>query len=288
MLKAKPEDLKIDSYVSWNASGGVARGKIVDVRTEGEVNSSLGGYTLTGTQDDPAYVIELIQKDQEGNDVLSKQTVVHRADALRVIPDPIKSVKTFLADNIKVNGKGLVSGYLVRFGSPSDTDLENEYFTKSTDFGVDLSNGKEAGIGLYYNHGMDSKIKTNKIGYAQIKMDDIGIWLRGQLDMADDYSKMIYEMAKMGKLGLSSGAASHMVERERMGKSYQIKRWPVAEASLTPTPAESRNMVAAKRYYDEMGRFVPLSREEMARMEDKEYGDYMMMISNNMPMKNMR
>ena len=286
MLKAKPEDLKIDSYVSWNASGGVARGKIVDVRTDGEVNSSLGGYTLTGTQDDPAYVIELIQKDQEGNDVLSKQTVVHRADALRVIPDPIKSVKTFLADNIKVNGKGLVSGYLVRFGSPSDTDLENEYFTKLTDFGVDLSNGKEAGIGLYYNHGMDSKIKTNKIGYAQIKMDDIGIWLRGQLDMADDYSKMIYEMAKMGKLGLSSGAASHMVERERMGKSYQIKRWPVAEASLTPTPAESRNMVATKRYYDEMGRFVPLSREEMARMEDKEYGDYMMMISNNMPMKN--
>jgi len=285
MFKAKPEDLKMDNYVSWNASGGVARGKIVDIRTDGEVNSSIGGYTLTGTPEDPVYVIKLVQKDQEGNDVLTEQTVVHRADALRVIPDPIKSIKTFLADSIKVNSNGSVSGYLVRFGSPNDTDLENDYFTKSTDFGVDLSNGKEAGIGLYYNHGMDSKIKTNKIGYAQIKMDDKGIWLRGQLDMADEYSKMIYEMAKMGKLGLSSGAASHMVERERMGKSFEIKRWPVAEASLTPTPAESRNMVAAKRYYDEMGRFIPYSKEELARMEDKEYNDYMMMISRNMPMK---
>ncbi len=285
MFKAKPEDLKMDNYVSWNASGGVARGKIVDIRTDGEASSSIGGYTLTGTPEDPVYVIKLVQKDQEGNDVLTEQTVVHRADALRVIPDPIKSIKTFLADSIKVNANGRVSGYLVRFGSPNDTDLENDYFTKSTDFGVDLSNGKEAGIGLYYNHGMDSKIKTNKIGYAQLKMDDKGIWLRGQLDMADEYSKMIYEMAKMGKLGLSSGAASHMVERERMGKSFEIKRWPVAEASLTPTPAEYRNKVEAKRYYDEMGRFIPYSKEELARMEDKEYNDYMMMISRNMPMK---
>ena len=39
------------------------------------------------------------------------------------------------------------------FGNTNDTDLEKDYFTKSTDFGVDLSNGKEAGIGLYYNHG---------------------------------------------------------------------------------------------------------------------------------------
>jgi HK97 family phage prohead protease len=269
MFKAKPEDLKMDSYVSWNASGGVARGKIVDIRTDGEVNSSIGGYTLTGTPEDPVYVIKLVQKDQEGNDVLTEQTVVHRADALRVIPDPIKSIKTFLADSIKVNSNGSVSGYLVRFGSPNDTDLENDYFTKSTDFGVDLSNGKEAGIGLYYNHGMDSKIKTNKIGYAQIKMDDKGIWLRGQLDMADDYSKMIYEMAKMGKLGLSSGAASHMVERERMGKSFEIKRWPVAEASLTPTPAEHRNKVEAKRYYNEQGEFVDLTEEEKLRLSKK-------------------
>ena len=269
MIKAKPEDLKVGDYVSWGTSASDARGKIVDKKTDGEVNSSISGYTLTGTPDDPAFVIKLVQRDSDGADVLTEQTVIHRADALRKIPDPIKSFKTFLFDNIKVNSDGLVSGYLVRFGNDGDSDLEGDYFTKNTDFGVDLSNGKEAGIGLYYNHGMDPVLKTNKIGYAQIKMDDMGVWLRGQLDMADDYSKMIYEMAKMGKLGLSSGAASHMVDRARTGKSYEIKRWALAEASLTPTPAEYRNKVEAKRYYNEAGEYVDLTEEEKLKLSKK-------------------
>jgi hypothetical protein len=35
-----------------------------------------------------------------------------------------------------------------------------------------------------------------------------------------------------------------------------------------------------------MGRFIPYSKEELASLEDKEYNDYMSMISENMPMKN--
>jgi len=245
-LKAKPEDLKMDDYVEWNASGGKAQGKVVDIRTDGEVNSSISGYTLTGTQDDPVYVIKLLQRDSQGNDVLTDQTVIHRADALRVIPDPIKSVKVFQGSKIKATGRGMVSGYLVRFGNSQDTDLERDYFTKSTDFGMEFSDGSAHKLGLYYNHGMDPVVKTKKIGYGSIKMTDFGLWYEAQLDLADEYAKMIYDLAKKGKLGFSSGAASHMVDREKVGKSYEIKRWNLAEASLTPQPAESRNMAEAK------------------------------------------
>ena len=286
-LKAKPEDLKMDDYVEWNASGGKAQGKIVDIRTDGEVNSSISGYTLTGTPDDPVYVIKLVQRDSDGNDVLTEQTVIHRADALRVIPDPIKSVKVFQGSELKAVGKGMVQGYLVRFGNPQDTDLERDYFTKSTDFGMEFSDGSSHKLGLYYNHGMDPVVKTKKIGYGSIKMTDLGLWYEAQLDMADEYAKMIYELAKKGKLGFSSGAASHMVDREPMGKSYEIKRWNLAEASLTPQPAESRNMASVKRYFDEMGRFIPYSREELARMDKKEYDAYMGMMFDKMnTMKN--
>ncbi len=280
-----PEDLKLGDYVRWGTSGSDAVGKIVDIKKDGPAESSISGYTLTGTPDDPVYVIKLVQKDQDGNDILTEQTVVHRASALAKTPDPIKSFKTFFGSNIKVDGKGKVSGYLVRFGNSNDTDLEGDYFTKNTDFGFEFKGNEAHKLGLYYNHGMDKSLGTKKIGYSEITMDDKGLWLQGQLDLADEYSKMIYEMAKSGKLGLSSGAASHMVEREKMGKSYEIKRWTLAEASLTPTPAESRNKVAAKRYYDETGRFIPFTREELARMEDKEYSDYMMMLTETMPMK---
>ena len=286
-LKAKPEDLKMDDYVEWNASGGKAQGKIVDIKKDGPAESSISDYTLTGTEDDPAYVIKLVQRDQEGNDVLTEQTVVHRADALRVIPDPIKSVKVFQGSSIKATGKGMVSGYLVRFGNPEDTDLERDYFTKSTDFGMEFSDGSAHKLGLYYNHGMDPVVKTKKIGYGSIKMTDFGLWYEAQLDLADEYAKMIYELAKKGKLGFSSGAASHMVDREKVGKSYEIKRWNLAEASLTPQPAESRNMASVKRYFDEMGRFIPYSREELARMDKKEYDAYMGMMFDKMnTMKN--
>ena len=286
-LKAKPEDLKMNDYVEWNASGGKAQGKIVDIRTDGEVNSSISGYTLTGTPDDPVYVIKLVQRDSEGNDVLTEQTVVHRADALRVIPDPIKSVKVFQGSTIKATGRGMVEGYLVRFGNPSDTDLERDYFTKSTDFGMEFNDGSSHKLGLYYNHGMDPVVKTKKIGYGSIKMTDNGLWYEAQLDLADEYAKMIYDLDKKGKLGFSSGAASHMVDRIPVGKSFEIKRWNLAEASLTPQPAESRNMASVKRYFDERGRFIPYTREELARMEQKEYDAYMGMMFDKMnTMKN--
>ena len=285
-LKASVADLKMGDYVQWNASGGKAQGKIVDIKKDGEAGSSISEYTLTGTEKDPVYVIKLVQRDSDGNDILTDQTVVHRADALSVIPDPIKSVKVFQGSEIKATGKGMVKGYLVRFGSANDTDLERDYFTKNTDFGMEFVDGSSHKLGLYYNHGMDPVVKTKKIGYGTIKMTDNGLWYEAQLDLADEYAKMIYDLAQKGKLGFSSGAASHMVDREKVGKSFEIKRWNLAEASLTPQPAESRNMASVKRYFDEMGRFIPYSREELSRMEDKEYDAYMSMMYDKMNTKN--
>ena len=273
MFKAKPEDLKMDDYVSWGTSASDARGKIVDIRTDGEVESSISGYTLTGTPEDPVYVIKLVQKNQDGKDVLTEQTVIHRADALRVIPDPIKSIKTYYSGELKAKENGKVEGYLVRFGNSNDTDLEKDYFTKSTDFGFEFDNGESHKLGLYYNHGMDKTLGTKKIGYGTVKMDDKGLWYSAQLDMADEYSKMIYDLAKKGQLGFSSGSASHMVEREMMGKAYEIKRWALAEASLTPTPAEYRNKAEAKRYFDNEGRFVDYTEKEKRDMKNGDYDE---------------
>ena len=51
-------------------------------------------------------------------------------------------------------------------------------------------------------------------------------------------------------------------------------------------------MASVKRYFDEMGRFIPYSREELSAMEDKEYNSYMGMMFDKMntmrvdPMKN--
>lgn len=145
----------------------------------------------------------------------------------------------YFSESVKALGEGKVGGYLVRFGTPAQTDLEADFFSKETDLGVEDG----AMLPVYYHHGMDSQLKNKKIGKGTAKYDDVGLWFEAQLEMRDDYERRIYEMAEAGKLGWSSGAAGHLVEREQIGKAWHIKSWVIGEASLTPTPAEPRNTV---------------------------------------------
>ena len=148
----------------------------------------------------------------------------------------------FIGDSVKATPTGRVSGYLVRFGDSESTDTAGDYFTKSTDFGFPVD--KELPINLYYNHGFDAKVKNRCVGYATVKMDDIGLWLEGQLDIADRYARAIAKLAADGKLGLSSGASSHLSARKAITNEVnEITQWTLAEASLTPSPAEWRNTV---------------------------------------------
>jgi HK97 family phage major capsid protein len=135
---------------------------------------------------------------------------------------------------VKALDGGRVAGYLVRFSkSVDDKDLTGDYFAPDTDYGeADKSP-------VLYQHGMDKLLGRKRIGTGDLKRDDVGVWIEAQLNMRDEYEKAIYELAKKGKLGWSSGTAGHLVERDRSGK---ITAWPLGlDASLTPTPAEPRN-----------------------------------------------
>jgi HK97 family phage major capsid protein len=138
---------------------------------------------------------------------------------------------------VKDLGGGKVGGYLVRWSGPQDTDTTGDFFTNNTDLGV----SEGSSLPVYYQHGYDSQLKSKRIGRGQAKFDDVGLWFEAQLELRDEYERAIYELAQAGKLGWSSGAAGHLVEREQIGKAWHIKSWPIAEASLTPTPAEPRN-----------------------------------------------
>ncbi len=177
-------------------------------------------------------------------------------------------IVAFSGDAIKSDKLGFVSGYLVRFGSPDVADLEGDYFTKSTDYGFPID--QDVPINLYWNHGMDKAVGKRCIGTGHAKADNIGIWYQAQIDMADEYAINIARMAKAGKLGFSSGAASHMVERKAMGRANEIIRWTIAEASVTPTPAEYRNVVKSVKEMEDMEEMellppVEQSPEEYAR-----------------------
>lgn len=154
-------------------------------------------------------------------------------------------------DAVKALGDGRVGGYLVRFSTESDPDLTGDYFTPDTDFGPHTT------LPLYYQHGTDPVFKRARIGDGKVTRDDAGLWFEAQIRLADDYERKLYALAERGKLGLSSGALGHLVEREPVGKAYHLKTWIIGEASLTPTPAEPRNRVIPLKSLSEFMPPVP-------------------------------
>ena len=150
----------------------------------------------------------------------------------------IKAVNIFTNGSaVKALGNGKIGGYLVRHTSAAAADLQGDYFTSESELGF----YKE--VPVLYHHGMDKSVGRRVIGLANLVRDDIGLWVEAQLAMRDEYEKEIYMLAEKGKLGWSSGAVAHMVEREQKNTGTAwVKTWWVAEASLTPTPAEPKNI----------------------------------------------
>lgn len=169
---------------------------------------------------------------QAAHDALVNVGAMCTADGKAIDP---ADVLLFHGDTVKALGNGKVAGYLIRFTNENDKDLTGDYFAPDTDYGDAQKSA------VLYQHGLDAQLKRRKIGEGKLTKDDVGVWVEAQLNMRDDYEKAIYELAKAGKLGWSSGTAGHLVEREASGK---ILAWPLGlDASLTPTPAEYRNAV---------------------------------------------
>ena len=130
------------------------------------------------------------------------------------------------------DGTPVIAGYGVVFGG---RDLDGDTFTPETKFGP-LSD-----LPVFYDHAMqDVKALDNEIGrVVSVKTDDTGLWFEAELDKAHAYVSDVIELVKRGVVGMSTGAVSHLVRRD---ESKTIKRWPVAELSLTVTPAEPRTL----------------------------------------------
>lgn len=81
----KASKLKIGDSVSWNSSGGTARGKITKIITSGSENVPGSSFKITGTEDDPGALIRLYQ-EQDGKYKPSDTIVGHKVKTLTKIP----------------------------------------------------------------------------------------------------------------------------------------------------------------------------------------------------------
>jgi uncharacterized protein len=96
--RAKPDELKVGDFVSWNSSGGRARGRIVRIVRDGNINVPGSDFNIEGTEDDPAALIRIFREQEDGweaTDVLvghkfstlTKIDDLRSLNILRVLPD---------------------------------------------------------------------------------------------------------------------------------------------------------------------------------------------------------
>lgn len=124
-----------------------------------------------------------------------------------------------------------VAGYGVVFDG---LDLDGESFHADTDYMLDLVPEKP----ILYDHGANLTNIIGSVKNANIRQDDVGLWIEAELDRHAAYVDAVLELAEKGVLGWSSGTIGQLARRD--GKA--IKTWPIVEWSLTPTPAEPRTL----------------------------------------------
>jgi HK97 family phage prohead protease len=65
-FRAAPGTLRVGDFVSWNSSGGRARGQIEDIVTDGTINVPDSNFEVTGTAVDPAALIKVFERVEGG------------------------------------------------------------------------------------------------------------------------------------------------------------------------------------------------------------------------------
>lgn len=151
-----------------------------------------------------------------------------------------------------IDGAGWTGGYLIRFGGEGDLSHWRDIFTPETDYGHAKSSD------TWVHHRMLPGLGKRRLNNpAEIGVDDVGVFIKHLLDMRDPYERSLYSLVQQGKLGWSSGAPSHLVERKALdGGRHEITCWPLGtDSSYTPCPAGgfSVDAKAVKSLFDEAG-----------------------------------
>jgi HK97 family phage prohead protease len=100
-VRAEPDELVVGDFVSWNSSGGRARGQIERIERDGTIDVPDSDFTVNGTEDDPAALIR-IYRPVEGGWNSTDTLVAHKFSTLRKIqPLPAPTEDRDLPDNYR-------------------------------------------------------------------------------------------------------------------------------------------------------------------------------------------
>lgn len=205
--KAAPDALKVGDFVSWNSSGGRARGRIIRIERDGRLEVPNSSFSVTGTEDDPAALIRLY-RDGEATDTI----VGHKFSTLTLISERNRKEEemftrrdiTFEDAEIKVSksGKGVFSGYASVFGGVDsyDDSIMKGAYNEVID---SVMKGSGRMPKMFVNH-KSYEVPVGK--WTKMMEDDKGLYMEGEFTPGNPQSEVIKAAMQHGTVdGLSIG-----------------------------------------------------------------------------------
>ena len=231
--RAEPDALKVGDFVSWNSSGGAARGRIVRVVRDGTIDVPDSSFTITGTEDDPAALITLY-RDGDATD----RKVGHKFSTLTKIA-PIRmyeEAKLTRAHSTEFYSEEDERTLEFPFASeePVERYFGNEVLMMSEE-AMDLSRLND-GAPLLYQHDADRIVGVverayikDKRGYAKVKLAN------------NELGREMQDLIKDGIIrNVSFGYRINEMEEDKTTNpaTYRATSYQPFEISLVTVPAD--------------------------------------------------
>lgn len=231
--RAKPGDLKRGDFVSWNSSGGRARGQIERIVSEGTLNVPDSDFSIEASDQDPAALIRIFREGGEG--WAATQTLVgHRFSTLT----KIEALRSMEGKYQRTEGTVFSEVEDRTFEFPFSSEYPvaryfgNEVLSHEAD-AADLSRLND-GAPLLFNHNPDKVVGVverawidgvKKRGYVQVRFS------------RNSFAKEVMADVKDGVLrGVSFGYSINKMEER--SDNFVATKWAPYEVSVCSIAAD--------------------------------------------------
>jgi len=241
--RAEPDALKVGDMVSWNSSGGRARGKIVKVVRDGEIDVPDSKFVIKGTEDDPAALIRLY-RDGEPTDT----EVGHKFSTLTKISDSRFFEGETLKRAFSVEFRSQDEDRILEFPFASEAPVERYYGMEVLNMdtkSMDLARLND-GAPLLYQHDADRIVGVvqkayikDKRAYARVKLAN------------NELGREMQDLIRDGIIrNVSFGYKIDAMEADESTTpvTYRATKYQPFEISLVTIPAD--NSVGLGRAFD--------------------------------------
>lgn len=248
-LRAEPGSLKVGDFVSWNSSGGTARGRVTRIATDGSIDVPDSSFTINASEDDPAALIRVYREGADGWN--ATDTVVgHRFSTLKKI-QPLREMEREQVE-VEVNSTRDIEGKHFKRVEQTHFDMLDErtmQFPFSSEYPVARYYGNEilshepghcdmtrmsGGAPLLFNHDPDRVIgvvergwmdEEKKRGYAKVRFS-----------MNEKAQEVLADVRDGILRGVSFGYSIEKMEEREDG--FVATNWRPYEVSVVSIPAD--------------------------------------------------